>query len=238
MGWLRQVSWYAVGRGSCRRRLFPRSCIRLAYDPYGIKKNPLYGPHKEIKQEEFVTASRPILANDIVLVRDPANNDIHNIPSQLQKGQVWDSLCGKIPHDNFIDSNPPSRFVVLDGRFPYMTDCVGLPEYTNHSRRLARKNLRKHTIFGAVRPIVPAVANTIVEVLKIEFGPEDREDYPTSNVEILEAGTGYGLLTLFLTRTIHGMNRPLPKSARDYLVASNAERLVYFERTMTIWLPE
>jgi len=88
-----------------------------------------------------------------------------------------------------------------DGFLFRLQEC-SLDEYVRLSRRL-------------VTPIYPADANLIVSLLDLHpevYDPERSED---EKLEILEAGTGHGGLTLHLSRAIHAGNPPAPKSIPD-----------------------
>ena len=70
----------------------------------------------------------------------------------------------------------------------------------------------------------PADANFIVSLLDIHASP------PTSpggdeQIQILEAGTGHGALTLYLARAIHASNPLLPQEVFERLDANLKERL-------------
>ncbi|KAI9874308.1 MAG: hypothetical protein M1830_009895 [Pleopsidium flavum] len=64
-----------------------------------------------------------------------------------------------------------------------------------------------------VTPIYPADANLIVSLLDIHASIPNHISPHQSRIEILEAGTGHGALTLHLARAIHSTNPPLPVAA-------------------------
>lgn len=68
----------------------------------------------------------------------------------------------------------------------------------------------------ATTPIYPHDANTIVSLLDLHPSRpgEDDGDEKVPPLEIFEAGTGMGSLTLHLARAIHAANPPVPSSLR------------------------
>ncbi|OHE97389.1 tRNA (Adenine-N(1)-)-methyltransferase [Colletotrichum orchidophilum] len=68
-------------------------------------------------------------------------------------------------------------------------------------------------------PIYPQDANLIVSFLDLNLPvPGEDPDFDAGPpVEIFEAGTGMGALTLHIARAIHGANPPLPPRLRDAL---------------------
>jgi tRNA A58 N-methylase Trm61 len=78
---------------------------------------------------------------------------------------------------------------------------VKLEEYVRLSRRL-------------VTPVYPADARLIVELLDLHPNPSNESNgYQDDKLEILEAGTGHGALTLYLSRAVHCSNSPLPAAS-------------------------
>lgn len=70
--------------------------------------------------------------------------------------------------------------------------------------------------------IYPGDANLIVSLLDIHVSPPCPTDGATFPLEILEAGTGHGALTLHLARAIHAANAPPPRSAATQPSSSSA----------------
>jgi tRNA A58 N-methylase Trm61 len=77
---------------------------------------------------------------------------------------------------------------------------VSLDEYCCLTRRL-------------VTPIYPADANLIVSLLDLHPDASVESDGEESKLEVLEAGTGHGALTLHLSRAIHAAN--VPRESHD-----------------------
>lgn len=74
--------------------------------------------------------------------------------------------------------------------------------------------------------IYPSDANLIVSLLDIHVDTPSNIPNISPPVEILEAGTGHGALTLHLARAIHAANPPLPK-LQDCAAQQETEDPVY-----------
>ncbi|KAK3627638.1 hypothetical protein LTR56_019090 [Elasticomyces elasticus] len=83
----------------------------------------------------------------------------------------------------------------------YRLHEVKLEEYVRLTRRL-------------VTPLYPQDAGLIVGLLDLHLEPR-RWGEEGDRLEILEAGTGHGALTLYLSRAVHGANVPMPRSRHD-----------------------
>ncbi|KAI8239049.1 tRNA (adenine(58)-N(1))-methyltransferase TrmI [Colletotrichum sp. SAR 10_77] len=90
---------------------------------------------------------------------------------------------------------------------------VTLAQYVSNSQRVAT-------------PIYPQDASVIVSVLDLNLpSPGEDPDFDDGPpVEIFEAGTGMGALTLHLARAIHGANPPVPLKLREALCTAEYER--------------
>ncbi|KAI5290284.1 hypothetical protein KEM54_001970 [Ascosphaera aggregata] len=112
---------------------------------------------------------------------------------------------GFIPHNDIIgkrvrDAVNSNQDVVY--RLSYPT----LEQYATLTPRLVTP------VGTAPQDIYPADANLIVSLLDIHVSPPpgDGNDIPAKPLEILEAGTGHGSLTLHLARAINAANPPPP----------------------------
>lgn len=150
-----------------------------------------------------IADARPFRAGDHILLR--ATRDRNATPllrGPLTPGKRIDTHKGVLHHDDIIGKRV--RDVVRtaplksgkDG-FDFRVHDVKLEEYARMSRRL-------------VTPIYPWDAGLIVSLLDLHpevYDPQmDAESEP--RLEILEAGTGHGALTLYLSRAIHAANPP------------------------------
>ncbi|CAK4031625.1 related to tRNA (adenine-N(1)-)-methyltransferase [Lecanosticta acicola] len=150
-------------------------------------------------QRRHVSDGRLFQAGDLVLLREKHNRSTPPILSRpLEQGKRIEGHRGVILHDDVIgrrvrdvvkSHTPRSQ---RDGT-EYRLHNVTLDEYVRLTKRL-------------VTPIYPADANLIVSLLDLHadesmYGPDADQ-----RLEILEAGTGHGGLTLHLSRAIHAAN--------------------------------
>jgi len=104
---------------------------------------------------------------------------------------------GSVEHDDIIGKEP--RQLVISSRgASFRVHEPTLADYVRLTRRL-------------VTPIYPYDANLIVSLLDLHVDTPASGPNSEPPLEILEAGTGHGALTLHLSRAIHAANPPLPK---------------------------
>lgn len=146
---------------------------------------------------------RPFAAGDLALLRQKFDRGAPPILTKpLKPGRQINGHKGIINHDDIIGKRV--RDVVKTAPLrsgkegtEYRLHDVKLEEYVRLSRRL-------------VTPIYPADAALIVELLDLHVQPfeiDNESESGTPKLEILEAGTGHGALTLYLSRAIHGANQ-------------------------------
>jgi tRNA (adenine57-N1/adenine58-N1)-methyltransferase len=148
--------------------------------------------------------TRPFVVGDHVLLRSIADRTASPVlRGPLKHGKRIDTHKGILQHDQIIDKRvrnlvrtAPTK-AGKDGS-DFRIQEVTLDEYVRFSRRL-------------VTPIYPADANLIVNLLDLHPEVYDPERAGKETLEILEAGTGHGGLTLHLSRAIHAGNPPVPK---------------------------
>lgn len=156
-----------------------------------------------------IADSRPFREGDLVLLRRKDDRSASPILSRpLKAGHRIDSHRGAISHDDIIGKSVRDIVSVLPKRTrdggqgctqqkklqEYRLYEVKLEEYVRLSKRL-------------VTPIYPADARLIVDLLDLH--PAALHDGEGGQkLEILEAGTGHGALTLYLARAICGANVP------------------------------
>lgn len=147
--------------------------------------------------------------DNVILQRLPPDRYASPILVRLVLGASKDTHKGRILHDNIIGklarqvvestvSQSSEKKGVL-----YRIHQVTLDEYVRLTRRL-------------VTPLYPQDAQLIVSMLDLHPelpSPDDSPDGPL--LEILEAGTGHGALTLYLSRAIHAANPPIPLLSSD-----------------------
>jgi tRNA A58 N-methylase Trm61 len=134
---------------------------------------------------------------DVVLLREKKWDPSHDgILLNLGASKELSTHRGKLKHAEIIGKNV--RQVVETARgHGYRIHEPTLAEYVRLSPRL-------------VTPIYPTDANTIVSLLDIHVDTPPTVPDNSPPLEILEAGTGHGALTLHLSRAIHAANPPLP----------------------------
>ncbi|KAK5171703.1 uncharacterized protein LTR77_003339 [Saxophila tyrrhenica] len=187
--------------------------------------HPLWRPLRHLHAfRRHISSSRPFIPGDHVLLREvPPRNTSPIFTRPLKPGRRIETHRGLILHDDIIGKYPRelvssqlSRRRSQDGKEPrgtnYRIHEVKLEEYVRLSRRL-------------VTPIYPADAALIVELLDLHPGAlhqqhlqpsEDSEsEHVPPKLEILEAGTGHGALTLYLARALHAANAHLPPPPSD-----------------------
>ncbi|KAJ4286718.1 hypothetical protein N0V90_012970 [Kalmusia sp. IMI 367209] len=80
--------------------------------------------------------------------------------------------------------------------------------------------------------IYPSDANLIVSLLDLHVDTPSNSPNGSPPLEILEAGTGHGALTLHLARAIHAANPPFPK-LHNYATEQEAEDPVYLGESVS-----
>ena len=176
-------------------------------------------------QTRSIADSRSFVTGDLVLLREKLDRGAAPILTRpLRSGVKINGHKGVIDHEEIIGKRvrdvvktAPSR----SGRAAteYRLHEVRLEEYVRLSKRL-------------VTPIYPADASLIVELLDLHVEPyhpdSGNEDGP--KLEILEAGTGQGALTLYLSRAIHGANPPLAQASQGEDNATRYETVQAWKR--------
>ncbi|KAJ9615331.1 hypothetical protein H2200_001406 [Cladophialophora chaetospira] len=117
----------------------------------------------------------------------------------LAKNAKFDLSKGQLPFNDVIGKPVRSTFVRSSKGSLHRVELPSLEEYVNLTPRI-------------VTPVYSSYASTIVSLLDIHpepFNPMQSND-ASSRIEILEAGTGHGSLTLHLARAIAAANPPPP----------------------------
>ncbi|KAF1991881.1 hypothetical protein K402DRAFT_416395 [Aulographum hederae CBS 113979] len=172
------------------------------------------------------SASDVFREGDRVLLRkngDP--KDEGTLLKPLSKTGVFESHRGKLPHSEIIGKRV--RETVKSNRgSEYRLHEPTLAEYVRLTPRI-------------VTPIYPGDANLIVSLLDIHAPPPDDDEDGLPVVEILEAGTGHGALTLHLARAIHAANIPYttPRATRSPSLLSRLQYLFFSSRNASASSP-
>ncbi|KAG9632036.1 S-adenosyl-L-methionine-dependent methyltransferase, partial [Aureobasidium melanogenum] len=132
---------------------------------------------------------------DVVILRQKLNQDNIIVTKPLNPANKISTHKGDISHADIIGKGPRD-LVTSSAGHEYRIHTITLAEYVSLTRRL-------------VTPIYPADANLIVSLFDLH--PSAAND--AEKIEVLEAGTGHGALTLHLSRAIHGANSQVPKPA-------------------------
>lgn len=176
-----------------------------------------YAP-RIFSQRRLISTCRPFAEQDLVLLRQTNDRTAPPILSKpLTPGKTIQNHKGVIRHSDILGKEPRDIVTAVkasknsDGTIRkkaethYRVQPVKLEEYIRLSRRL-------------VTPIYAADAAVIVELLDIHIEPSSGDE---PKLEILEAGTGHGALTLYLARAIHGTNLPLWEERKRRKVAQD-----------------
>ncbi|KFY27352.1 hypothetical protein V493_03546 [Pseudogymnoascus sp. VKM F-4281 (FW-2241)] len=168
------------------------------------------------------------LENDIVLVQkktDPSAKQILSKP--LRAGNLVRTSTGHIDHESIIGLSPRAVISTATGKGQYRIYRPTLGEYTNLTSRIVTPvAVPSGHIYNPIKlaantskQVYPADANLIVSLLDLNPTVSDpSSSSPSPRLEIFEAGTGHGALTLHLARAIHAANPappPLPPKARS-----------------------
>ncbi|MCJ1316527.1 hypothetical protein MMC15_001848 [Xylographa vitiligo] len=136
----------------------------------------------------------------ILRMKEDLSRELFTKP--LKHGKTVQSKWGSIPHDSLIGKSARDIVASSTAR-EFQLHIPTLDEYVTLTPRL-------------VTPVYPADANLIVSLLDLHVVPYQSasDERP---LEILEAGTGHGSLTLHLARAINGAN-PVPpvQSSEDF----------------------
>ncbi|KAI4738936.1 adenine-N(1)--methyltransferase-like protein [Aureobasidium sp. EXF-12298] len=132
---------------------------------------------------------------DIVILRQKLNQDNVIVSKPLNPANKINTHKGDISHADIIGKSPRD-LVTSSAGHDYRIHTITLAEYVSMTRRL-------------VTPIYPADANLIVSLFDLHPSATENDE----KIEVLEAGTGHGALTLHLSRAIHGANSQAPKPA-------------------------
>ncbi|KAI7264495.1 adenine-N(1)--methyltransferase-like protein [Hortaea werneckii] len=158
-------------------------------------------------QVRRIADARPFRENDLAVLRP--KNDRYASPvltRPLQAGKRIDTHRGTLHHNDILFKHvrdvvrtAPTKSGKQAGT-EYRLHEVKLEEYVRLTKRL-------------VTPLYPQDARLIVDLLDLHPEPPTwaEEDGNKPKLEILEAGTGHGALTVYLSRAIHAANTPFPQ---------------------------
>ncbi|KAF2856933.1 S-adenosyl-L-methionine-dependent methyltransferase [Plenodomus tracheiphilus IPT5] len=142
--------------------------------------------------------NRAFKEGDVVLLRDKRDASHDGTLIKLQSAKTIFTHRGVLTHADIIGKAPRQTVSSSKGS-SYRIHEPTLAEYVRLTPRL-------------VTPIYPSDANLIVSLLDIHVDTPSGGPHTGPPLEILEAGTGHGALTLHLSRAIHAANPPFPKA--------------------------
>ncbi|KAK3720065.1 hypothetical protein LTR37_003888 [Vermiconidia calcicola] len=167
-------------------------------------------PHLQ-QQFRHIADARPFQPGDLVLLREKLNKSAQPIFTRpLKAGGKIEGHRGIIPHDDIVGKRvrdvvrtaPPKakaggEVKKRQEQTEFRVHEVKLEEYVRLTKRL-------------VTPVYPVDAALIVDLLDLHSHAHEAIE-GGEKLEVLEAGTGHGALTLYLSRAIHAANMPLPR---------------------------
>ncbi|MCJ1470488.1 hypothetical protein MMC07_009134 [Pseudocyphellaria aurata] len=153
----------------------------------------------------FNTCAEILQEGDRALLR---HKDIVFLTKPLRPYDKLDTHHGVISHNCIIGKRVRDLITTNTG-LDYRVNFPTLEEYVTMTPRF-------------VTPIYPQYANLMVSLLDIHASPQIGSVKSHPELEILEAGTGHGSLTIHLARAIHAANPLWPeKKARFSLVTND-----------------
>ncbi|KAH6669125.1 adenine-N(1)--methyltransferase [Plectosphaerella plurivora] len=169
-------------------------------------------------------SSRVAQEHDVLLLRQSQ-------PRSLAKFQLSPSL------------RPDTVVKLSHGATLRGSDIIGRPipsvvtDSKGHVVRLSEVTLSQYLTNQprVATPIYPQDATTIVSILDINVPVpgEDPEADAGPVLEIFEAGTGMGSLTLHIARSLHGANPPVPHKLRQAMLAAPYKAGLLLRNTAT-----
>ena len=161
------------------------------------------------QQVRHIADHRPFQPGDHVILRPKNDRSAAPLLSKpLQHGRIIDTHKGRIRHEDITGKRVRDLIRTAQSKAgrpgtEYRLHEVKLEEYVRLTKRL-------------VTPLYPQDAQLIVGLLDLHPEPPvwgQSKDEP--KLEILEAGTGHGALTLYFSRAIHAANTPLLQAVPD-----------------------
>lgn len=173
-------------------------------------------------QRRCISDLRPFQEGDYVLLRSLEKPDSAPILRQLTSGKRIDTHRGSVLHNDILGKRV--RDVVTA-----TTNSQSNQKKAKNDFRIFDVTLQDHVRLTRriVTPLYGADASLIVNLLDLHPDPgsdENGGEIPEPKLEILEAGTGHGALTLFLSRAIHAANGSKPSGPTDKHKAWRSKR--------------
>ncbi|MCJ1438572.1 hypothetical protein MMC27_007962 [Xylographa pallens] len=144
-----------------------------------------------------------MIVGDRLVLRMKEDSSRELFTKPLRHGKVVHCKWGSIAHDSLIGKSARDIVASSTGK-EFQLHVPTLEEYVTLMPRL-------------VTPVYPADANLIVSLLDLHVAPYQLASDEPPPLEILEAGTGHGSLTLHLARAVNGANPAPPvQSFEDF----------------------
>jgi tRNA A58 N-methylase Trm61 len=161
----------------------------------------------------FQTNHKPSTEGDLVLLREVATDPkLKLLRHGLKPNGRVETHKGAILHSDIISSNVNS--IIRSNRgTKYTATEPTLGEYITLSSRL-------------VAPIYPDDANLIVNLLDLHPDPEG------ARIDIFEAGTGHGALTLHLARALHAANTGTSSNAKIHTMDISEKHSIHARKVV------
>lgn len=155
---------------------------------------------------------------------------------KLHASKTTHSHRGVVEHVDIIGKEPRQTVTSSKGSSyrihePTLADYVRLTPRLVTPVRTFHLAARRHTPRTNNSQIYPSDTNLIVSLLDIHVDTPSEPLRTEPPLEILEAGTGHGALTLHLSRAVHAANPPRPR-APPVLQEEEPEDAVYLGESM------
>ncbi|KAF0319514.1 tRNA-methyltransferase [Colletotrichum asianum] len=200
---------------SASKRVHPTSVAQDFRDVvFDIPKSNFHNATQTLAIESSKTPQSTIVPHDVIVLRQRGDREakFHLSPPLRRDGKIKLSYGARLDGSDVIGKTFTDAVKDTTGRDVRLQQ-VTLAQYVSNSPRVAT-------------PIYPQDASMIVSVLDLNLpSPGEDPDFDDGPpVEIFEAGTGMGALTLHLARAIHGANPPVPLKLREALCTAEYER--------------
>ncbi|KAA6415328.1 MAG: hypothetical protein FRX48_00043 [Lasallia pustulata] len=152
-------------------------------------------------KRSFASTFNAVAEGDHVLLQAKNSTRAPVFTKRLRHSRKTESWWGSVDHTSIIGKRARDVVHTSRGR-EIRVNLPTLEEYVTLTPRI-------------VTPIYPADANLIVSLLDIHVTPTAPTAQDDAPLEVLEAGTGHGALTLHLARAIHAANPRLSPDANQ-----------------------
>ncbi|EUC47723.1 hypothetical protein COCMIDRAFT_3350 [Bipolaris oryzae ATCC 44560] len=177
-----------------------------------------HSPLHLLQRLPLKTPARYFTKGDLVLLREKKDTHDGRLV-KLQASKSTGTHLGVVQHADII-GRQPRQIVQSNKGASYRIHDPTLAEYVRLTPRL-------------VTPIYPSDANLIISLFDINVDRPSAGLSTDPPLEILEAGTGHGALTLHLSRAIHAANPPIPRAPAHSGSEDGPEDAVYLGESVS-----